>query len=197
MRLILGLFGALLALLVLGGGGAFVLSQQEPSIAAGLPPIVASAEAAASFDAKIESLNAAVEEARRTGLAREVELELTEEELTSKAQQTTTIGDGSAVATETKVHLRNGDIVATSKVNIQGFDLRIGVVATLLVENGQTKIVVKEIQTGALPIPDAVKAELNEQIGSAVDPRSLGLPIDVSQLTVADGRIVIKGTARP
>ncbi|HUG55582.1 MAG TPA: hypothetical protein VMJ92_00775 [Candidatus Limnocylindrales bacterium] len=197
MRLVGGLLGSLLTLAVLGGAGLFVLSQQQPRVAEGLPAVLASETAARSFDEKITALDAAVEEARRSGAAREVTLALTEEELTSKARELTRIGDGSAVATDTQIRLRDGRIIATSLVTLQGLTRNRGIVAITVVEDGRTKIVISEIQTGALPLPEAVTTELNKQIGASIDPVTLGLPLDVSDVTVADGTIVVTGTARP
>ncbi len=82
-------------------------------------------------------------------------------------------------------------------MSVQGLQLNVGVVAVPVVEGGKTKIVVKEIQTGALPVPDAIKQQIEAQIGKAVDPSSLGLPFDISQMKIVDGKIVISGTAKP
>lgn len=197
MRLLGVLLAAALGLALLGGGGLYVLSQRQPSVADGLASVAASEAAARSFDETIAALYAAVEEAKRSGTAREVTLTLTEEELTSKARQLTTIGDGSAVATDAQIHLRDGKIIATSRVTLQGLTLNLGVVATPVVEDGRTKIVISEIQTGALPLPDALRTELNEQIGASIDPMTFGLPVDIRDVTIADGTIVLTGTAQP
>ena len=193
MRLLI----VLLLLLGLGGGGVYVLSQQEPPAAAGLKPVVASATAAKSFDAKVDSVQAAIDEAKRTGQAKAVEVTFTEEELTSKAAAAATTATGGLVATNPQIHLSGGNIIATSSVSIQGFQLNVGVVATPVVEDGKTKIVVKEIQTGAIPIPDAIKKLLESQIGAAIDPKALGIGIDVTKLQVVDGKLVLAGTAKP
>lgn len=187
----------LLLLLGLGGGVVYVLSQQEPPAAAGLKPVVASATAAKSFDAKVDSVQAAIDEAKRTGQAKAVEVTFTEEELTSKAATAATTATGGLVATNPQIHLSGGNIIATSSVSIQGFQLNVGVVATPVVEDGKTKIVVKEIQTGAIPIPDAIKKLLESQIGAAIDPKALGIGIDVTKLQVVDGKLVLAGTAKP
>lgn len=193
MRLLI----VLLLLLGLGGGVVYVLSQQEPPAAAGLKPVVASATAAKSFDAKVDSVQAAIDEAKRTGQAKVVEVTFTEEELTSKAAGAATTATGGLVATNPQIHLSGGNIIATSSVSVQGFQLNVGVVATPVVEDGKTKIVVKEIQTGAIPIPDAIKKLLESQIGAAIDPKALGIGIDVTKLQVVDGKLVLAGTAKP
>lgn len=55
----------------------------------------------------------------------------------------------------------------------------------------------KDVQTGALPLPDAVKQQINAAVGQAIDPSKLGLPIDISNITVVDGKLVIKGSTKP
>ena len=196
--MILKIVGGLLLLVILTGGGILVLAKQQPSVASGLKPIVASAQSAQSFDAKVDALKAAQDLATKSGKAQAVEVTFSEEELTSKASQATgPIGDTGIAATDTQVHLSGGNIIATSSVTVQGISLNIGVVATLIVENGQTKIIVKDVQTGALPLPDVVKQQINAAIGQAIDPKKLGLPIDVSNMTIVDGKLVVKGTAKP
>jgi Flp pilus assembly protein TadG len=194
VRLLLGIA----LLLALAGGGAYLAAQQKPGVAQGLKPVVVSVAATKSFDQKIDALSAAIADAKKSGKAQPIEVTFTEEELTSKVNQATAQGAGSGIAAQnTEIHLQNGNIVATSTVNVSGVSMNVGVVATPTVVNGQTQLVVKEIQTGALPLPDALKQQLNAQIGNAIDPAKLGLPFDVSQLQVVDGKLVVKGTAKP
>lgn len=193
MRLLLGVI-----LLAAIAGGAYVLSQQQPSVASGLKRVEVTKQASQSFDEKVRTIQAAADEAKRTGKATPVEVTFSEQELTSKvAEASASVVGGGLTATDTQIHLADGNIVATSKVNVQGVDLNIGVVAAPVVQDGRTTIVVKEIQTGALPIPDALKQQIQAQVGQAVDPRSLGLPFDVSKVQIVDGKIVIAGTAKP
>lgn len=198
MGIIGKVLGGIVLLVLLAGGGVFVLAKQAPSVANGLKPVAASSEAAKSFDTKVDTMNAAVTEAKKTGKAVPVEVSFTEEELTSKANSAgSTLNDSGLATADTQIHLSGGNFIATSSVTIQGISLNVGVVATPVVVDGQTQIVIKEIQTGALPIPDAIKEQLNKQLGQAIDPKKLGLPIDVSNLTVVDGKLVVKGQAKP
>ena len=186
------LFGAV------GGGAVFALAQRPPAIADGLKPVIVNTQAAQTFDDKVRSIQTAAEDARRTGKATPVEVTFTEQELTSKvAEATAGIVPSGLAATDTQIHLSGGNIVATSKVNVQGIDVSVGVIATPVVENGQTTIVVKEIQTGGLPLPDSLKKEIQAQIGQTVDPRAFGVPLDITTLRIVDGKLVITGTAKP
>ena len=192
------LFLAILVLIVLAGGGVYVAAQQQPAIAQGLKAVPASSAAAQSFDSKVDAMNKA-DEAKRTGKAQSVEVSFTEEELTTKASQAeaSQSADSAIKAKDTQIHLVGNQIIATSIVTVSRLNVNLGVVVEPTVVNGQTQFVVKQIQTGGLPLPDAIKQQIKAQIGNAIDPSKLGLPFDVSQLTIVDGKLVIKGTAKP
>jgi len=198
MGIIGKLLGGVVLLGILGGGGALVLAKQTPNVANGLKPVVASTAAVQSFDAKVDGLNAAVTTAKKTGKAQPVTVTFTEAELTSKASAAwSALNDTGLAATNTQVHLAGGNFVATASVTFQGISLNLGVVAAPTVVNGQPRIVIKEIQTGALPIPDVIKEQLTARLGQAIDPSALGLPIDVSALTIVNGTLVVTGQAKP
>jgi hydroxylamine reductase (hybrid-cluster protein) len=192
-RLVLGI----LVLVVLAAGGLYVAAQQKPAIAQGLRAVPASSAAAQTFDDKVNTLQKAADTAKQTGKEQTVEVSFTEEELTSKAAQAAQSATSGIAAQDTQIHLSGSQIIATSTVTVSGVSVNLGVVAEPIVVNGQTQIVIKEVQTGALGLPDAIKDQINAQIGKAIDPSKLGLPIDVSQLSIVDGKLVIKGTAKP
>lgn len=191
----------LLVLAAVGYGGLQVLSQyqqqQAARVAEGLRPIAVTPVAAKSFDEKVGAIEKAADDAKRTGRATPIEVTFTEQELTSKLAQMTFSGTGGLVATDLQVHFAGGNVVTTSKVNVQGFSLNVGIVATPVVEAGQAKLVIKEIQTGGIPIPDALKQQIQAQLGQAIDPSALGLPFEVTKVQVQDGKVVISGTAKP
>lgn len=195
---------ALLMLLILGGagyGGLQVFSQyqqqQAAKVAEGLRPITVTPVAAQSFDDKLSAMEKAAADAKRTGRATPIEVTFTEQELTSKLAQMTFSGTGGLVATDMQVHLTGGNVVATSKVVVQGFTLNVGVVAAPVVESGQARLVIKDIQTGGIPVPDALKQQIQAQLGQAIDPSALGLPFEVTKVQVLDGKVVITGNAKP
>ena len=173
-------------------------AQQQPAIAQGLKAVPTSSVAVQSFDSKVDAMNKA-DEAKRTGKAQSVEVSFTEEELTTEASQAkaSQSADSAIKAKDTQIHLVGNQIIATSIVTVSRLNVNLGVVVEPTVVNGQTQFVVKQIQTGGLPLPDAIKQQIKAQIGNAIDPSKLGLPFDVSQLTIVDGKLVIKGTAKP
>ena len=199
MKILVRLVVGILVLIVLAGGGLYVAAQQQPGVAQGLKAVPTSSASAQSFDSKVDAINKAAADAKKTGKAVPVEVGFTEQELTTKASQAAASqsADSAIQATDTQIHLSGDQIIATSTVKVSGVSVNIGVVAVPTVVNGQTQIVVQQVQTGALPLPDAIKSQINAQIGSAIDPAKFGLPIDVSQIQVVNGQLVIKGTAKP
>lgn len=199
MKILVRVVGGVLVLIVLAGVGLYVAAQQEPNVAQGLKAVPTSSAAAQSFDSKVDALNRAAADAKKTGKAVPVEVGFTEQELTAMAAQAAASqsADSAFQATDTQIHLSGDQIIATSTVTVSGVSVNIGVVAVPTVVNGQTQIIVQQVQTGALPLPDAIKNQINAQLGQAIDPAKLGLPIDVSQFQIVNGQLVITGTAKP
>jgi uncharacterized protein YpmS len=185
-------------LIVVAGGGVYVLSQQPPALASGLTKVPITAKAAQSFDDKVKALEKAAADAKSSGKATPIQATFTEEELTSAANQATAgATTGGLAASNTQIHLQGGNVIATSNVSMQGLSIPIGVVATPTVVNGQVTMVVQQIQTGGIPLPDALKQQLQSQVGQAIDPSALGLPLNLSDLQIQNGQLVLTGTAKP
>jgi DUF2993 family protein len=194
LRLVL----AVVLVVAVGGGALYVASQQQPTIAHGLTKVPVTATAAQSFDDKVKALEKAAAAAKSSGTSTPIQATFTEEELTSAANQATAGMTAGGVATsDTQIHLQGGNVIATSNVNVQGLTIPIGVVATPTVVNGQVTMVVQQIQTGGIPLPDALKQQLQSQVGQAIDPSALGLPLNVSNLQIQNGQLVLTGTAKP
>ncbi len=196
------LFIGVVLLVGIAGGGLYVLSQQQPTVASGMKKVPVTAAAAKSFDDKIKVLEKVAADAKASGKSVPVQTTFTEEELTSAVNQAAGSASGSGAtgglaATDTQIHLAGGNVVATSNVTVQGITIPIGVVATPTVVNGQVTMVVQQIQTGALPLPDAVKQQIQAQVGQAIDPTALGLPMNISNLQIQNGQIVLSGSTKP
>lgn len=189
-------FVGLVLLVGVAGGGLYVLSQQQPTVAAGLKKVPVTAGAAKSFDDKVKALEAAAAAAKASGKSTPVTATFTEEELTSAADQAASNTSGGLAATDTQIHLSGGNVIATSTVTVQGISVPVGVVATPTVVNGQVQMVVQQIQTGALPLPDSITKQIQAQVGQAISPSSLGIPINVSSLQIQNGQLVLSGTTQ-
>ncbi|HEY6960056.1 MAG TPA: hypothetical protein VI814_14635 [Candidatus Limnocylindria bacterium] len=87
MKIVVRLVIAALVLIALAGGGIYIASQQKPSVARGLAPVPTSSMAAQSFDRKVQQLDDAAAQAKKTGTAQIIQVSFTEQELTTKAAE--------------------------------------------------------------------------------------------------------------
>lgn len=192
---------AIVAIALLGGigyGAYLGVGGGRPAVADGLRDVVADPNAARSLDDKVLALEAHVEAARLSGQRLPVTITLTEQELTSKAAQFLATADPTNTLrpSNVQIHLANGDVIVTSTMQVSGLTLNVGIVATPVVLDGKTVFAVKDIQTGGLFLPDLLKQELSARIAPALDPVSLGLPLDIASIEVGQGTMTVQGTTR-
>lgn len=194
--MVLRILVAIVALVVVAGGAAYVLAQQEPAVGSGLAPVPVTKEAARSFDTKAQALVDAADQVKRTGKAQPFEVTFTEAELTSKTGELArSLPD--FPYTNTQVHIAGSDVVITSTATLAGIPINVGVVATPTVVDGKLQVVVKRVDTGALPLGAALRSQIEAQLQQALDWSRAGLAVDFAALQVADGKIVAKGQLNP
>lgn len=194
--MIRSLFTLALLLVVGGGAAAYLMGQATPPGAADVPAVPASTEAATSFDDKVLSVEAALAEAKRTGVAQPIALELSDAELTSKAAVIVSSFSGGIVPTDPEIRVQPGNILLTAKVSFLGSPFAFSVNAVPVLLNGRAGFSIDSVQS-ALPLPDGIKTEINTQIAKILSPESLGFAFDVTKIEALDGRLVLEGLAKP
>ena len=189
---------ALLCIALALGGAAFIAARQKPAIARNLSPVAISSAAVKSFDQKAGTLQQAVDAARQTGTAQAVSVTFTEAELTSKAAEALRqLPDSLIKADNLELHLVDNGVVATSTIDVAGVPVSIAVVAEPLTIDGTTTFVIKDIQTGAIALPDGLRAQIDGQLQQQISPATLNLPFDVTGLQIKNGQLVLQATVNP
>lgn len=194
--MIRSLFSLALLLVVGGGGAAYFLGQTQPEAGSGLPPVPASTEAATAFDNKVLSVQAALDSAKATGIAKPITLEFTDAELTSKATIAVGSFTGGFIPTDPQIHVQPGNIVLTANISLAGFTQKLAVTAIPVLMDGRPAFSIDQVQT-ALPLPDGIKKEINAQIAKILSPESLGFAFEITKIEAHQGRLVFKGLAKP
>jgi hypothetical protein len=109
------------------------------------------------------------------------------------------LAQGELPLKETLINLDNDQCKVYTVFNNPGMSAKIGLVAQLMVTKGNIKIVVTDFQLGRLPLSQS----LVKSLGNIVDIllRMEGftedLQIDVTAVTISDGRLTIKGLTKP
>ena len=175
--LVLVLVAALLA------GVAYVLLGQTPPGAAVATPIPVSTTAVQSFDRKIATVQQA---------SGPVTVEITEQEATSKLQETLATDPEAPKFDNAQIAFRDG------KMHLSGTERETPIPVTILVigqieaRNGQLVAVVEQVDTGRAPLPDAFKEQIVSTL-SDLETLNKYLAIFVTDARVVDGHLALTG----
>ena len=198
MRTINRILFAALCLALAVGTAIYFAARQRPTLVRNLPPVAISPAAVKSFDQKAVALQQAADMAQQTGKPQPVTVTFTETELTSKAAQALRdLPDSLIKADNLELHLVDNGVIATSTIDVAGIPVSIAVVAEPLTIDGTTTFVIKDIQTGAIALPDSLRAQIDSQLQQQLSPATLNLPFDVTGLEIENGQLVLQASVNP
>lgn len=198
MRTINRILFAALCLALAVGTAIYFAARQRPTLVRNLTPVAISPAAVKSFDQKAVVLQQAADKAQQTGKPQPVTVTFTETELTSKAAQALRdLPDSLIKADNLELHLVDNGVIATSTIDVAGIPVSIAVVAEPLTIDGTTTFVIKDIQTGAVALPDSLRAQIDSQLQQQLSPATLNLPFDVTGLEIENGQLVLQASVNP
>jgi hypothetical protein len=192
--LVMGVIGIIVLAAIFTG---FILFSLDPPIKSQLSAAPVSADAVKSFDQKVTSFKQKIAASVAAKEKKEVILTVTSEEINSKMVEL--LAQGELPLKETLINLDNDQFKIYTVFNNPGFNAKIGLVAQLVVTKGNIKIAVTDFQLGRLPLSQS----LIKSVGNILDIliRMEGftedLKIDVTAVTIGDGRLTIKGLTQP
>ena len=198
MRTIIRILFAALCLALAVGTAIYFAARQRPTLVRNLTPVAISPAAVKSFDQKAVVLQQAADKAQQTGKPQPVTVTFTETELTSKAAQALRdLPDSLIKADNLELHLVDNGVIATSTIDVAGIPVSIAVVAEPLTIDGTTTFIIKDIQTGAIALPDSLRAQIDSQLQQQLSPATLNLPFDVTGLKIENGQLVLQASVNP
>ena len=198
MRTINRILFAALCLAFAVGTAIYFAARQRPTLVRNLTPVAISPAAVKSFDQKAVALQQAADMAQQTGKPQPVTVTFTETELTSKAAQALRdLPDSLIKADNLELHFVDNGVIATSTIDVAGIPVSIAVVAEPLTIDGTTTFVIKDIQTGAIALPDSLRAQIDSQLQQQLSPATLNLPFDVTGLEIENGQLVLQASVNP
>ena len=198
LRTIIRILFAAFCLALAVGTVIYFAARQRPTLVRNLTPVAISPAAVKSFDQKAVALQQAADMAQQTGKPQPVTVTFTETELTSKAAQALRdLPDSLIKADNLELHLVDNGVIATSTIDVAGIPVSIAVVAEPLTIDGTTTFVIKDIQTGAIALPDSLRAQIDSQLQQQLSPATLNLPFDVTGLKIENGQLVLQASVNP
>lgn len=170
-------------LIVLVGAGAFWFLSQPSSATRQITPVPVSSAAAASFDDKVATVQAATAP---------VTVEITEAEATSKLVDTTAADPTLPRIENPQVSFRNGKVIVSGTSRDAPIPITIVVTGRIEARDGQLVTTVEQVDTGRIPLPGAIQQQITD-LATNTDRLNEGLPITVSEVRALDGRLVLTG----
>jgi len=96
-----------------------------------------------------------------------------------------------------QVHLAEDKIVATARFDAGGIEVPVVVTAKVTVQDGKPQVTVEKTDLGRLPVPQAIKDQINSLVDSNISPALTDMPVDLSKLKIEKGQISIEGLVKP
>jgi uncharacterized protein YpmS len=194
--IIIGIIVVVIVIIVAIG---YVLLTRPSNIEKQATSLNVSPEVAQIAEDKIQKFTTQLDEAK-TGEV--LSLTLTDDEVSSVFVNKLNSG-GKSLPSEIenpRIMFEEDKIIVSGDVNISGVKTNIAIEAEAITENNQLKLTIGDVSAGKLPVPEAVINKLKESFTTddeiIIDMDKLDIPIDLKNITIENGQIVIAGTAR-
>lgn len=197
MRLIKGLImaiGVIGILVIIALITGLYLYSLSPSIQERATPVAVTADAAQSFDKKLESANNQIKAAVEAREKREVNLTITESEANSKLVQM--LAEGQLPLKRILINFGDGYFLTYAAVDAPVIDAKTGTIGRIEINNGKPKVIIDEFNLGKLPVPESAKARVEQLANIMVSLQLADVPLDINSVQFQDHQLTISGTTK-
>jgi hypothetical protein len=186
-----GVLGILVIIFLITG---FYLYSLSPSVLARAVPVAVTADAAQSFDNKLDTADSQIKSAVETRQKKEVTLTITESEANSKLVQM--LAEGQLPLKRALVNFGDGYFLAYAVVEAPVMDAKTGTIGQIKITDGKPKVVLDEFNLGKLPLPQSAKARAEQIANLLLKSEIADVPLDITSVQFADHQVTIIGTTR-
>jgi len=187
----IGVIGILVIFTLLTGLYLYSLS---PAILGRAAPVALSADAAQSYDDKLETANTQIKSAFDARQKREVNLTITESEANSKLRQM--LAEGQLPLKAILINFGDGNFLTYAVVDAPIIDAKIGMIGRIEIADGKPTVVVDEFNLGKLPLPQSAKVRAEQLANIILSLQIADVPLDITSVQIADHEITVSGTTR-
>ena len=179
-------------------GGTFYLFTRPSTLVAGMPAIIPSREASAEFDRKTIEFLTDLGSSVAAGDPEMVTLVVTEKEATSKLAEFARSEQFGIDILNPQVHFQDGRVRISSDVGARGMVVNMAVQVQVVSLDGKPEIVIDKVDFGEFGVPESIRKQVFDSITSGTGSILLeDLPIQIGNISVADGQLVIQGLKLP
>ena len=185
-------------ILVIAGVGYYLVTRPS-DVEQQAASVGVSDEAAQSAQEKIDDFTTQLSTAPEGEV---LSLTLTDEEVTSGIVRELKFGDQALPldVQNPRIMFVQDKIMASGDITVSGFQTNIAIEAEAQAENNQLKLKINQLSLGKLPLPDALVNKIKEGLIPGdeiiIDMSEMDIPINLENISIVDGSIVLTGTAR-
>jgi hypothetical protein len=192
MRIIQGIImaiGVIAILAAIAVAIGYFLFSLTPGIQARMIPVTVTAEAAKSFDQKLEGLRAETKKTIETGENQDINLTITDNEINSKLLEVLAEGKIPFHLSKPLINLRDGRFLVYGVVDVPGIPAKIGAAGRIEIADGSPKIIIEDFDLGKLPLPKSVNKRVEDITNIMVKLQMADWPLEMSKLTITDHQL--------
>jgi len=198
MRLIKGIImviGAIGVIVIVALIIGYYLYSLSPRIQERMIPVAVSADAAQSFDQKLDALESQIKAAVDTGESKQVSLVITENEINSKLVQMLAEGELSQLK-RVLINLGDGYFLIYAVVDTPGIDAKTGSMGRVEIIEGKPKVVIDEFNVGKLPLPQSINRRAEQLMNIIVSLQLPEMPPDITSVEIKNHELTVTGTTK-
>jgi hypothetical protein len=190
--MVIGIIGIMVIFALLIG---YYLYSLSPRIQESVIPVAVSADAAQSFDQKLDTLESQITAAVSAGESKQVSLVITESEINSKLVQMLAEGELSQLK-RVLINLGDGYFLIYAVVDTPGIDAKTGSMGRVEIIEGKPKVVIDEFNLGKLPLPQSIKERAEQLMNIVVSLQLPEMSLDITSVEIKNHELTVTGTTK-
>jgi hypothetical protein len=188
----IGIIGILVIMTLIIG---YYLYSLTPSIQTKMTPVAVSADAAQSFDNKLDSLKTEIAAAVEAHEEKSVNLVITEKEINSKIVQILAEGHTpfDMPLKRMLVNFGDGYFITYAIVDVPGVAAKTGAKGRITIVDGEPKLVIDDFNLGKLPLPKAVNKRVEQLLNIIVSLKLTDMPLKITDIQISNHQLSVTG----
>jgi hypothetical protein len=190
--MVIGIIGIIVIVALMIG---YYLYSLSPRIQERVIPVAVSADAAQSFDQKLDTMESQIKAAINAGESKQVSLVITENEINSKLVQMLAEGELPSLK-RVLINLGDGYFLAYAVVDTPGIDAKTGLMGRVEIIEGEPKVVIDEFNLGKLPLPKSVNKRVEQLLNIVVSLQLPEVSLDITDVEIKSHELNVIGTTK-
>ena len=190
--MVIGIIGVMVIFALLIG---YYLYSLSPRIQESVMPVAVSADAAESFDQKLDTLESQITAAVSAGESKQVSLVITESEINSKLVQMLAEGELSQLK-RVLINLGDGYFLIYAVVDTPGIDAKTGSMGRVEIIEGKPKVVIDEFNVGKLPLPQSIKERVEQLMNIIVSLQLPEVSLNITGVEIKNHELTVNGITK-